>query len=332
MTPPPMTTARARAGTSVIMLYFFEQPVERSRGERRSGPLVPLHAPCMEVEVERTGRVLDRAPQRPAVLRDDRLQPRTRDRRTPRGAEVRGDELLELVWRQVAFGADVAELEAGVVVAGVLVVDQPQLLAVVDEVARQQVVVAGHERLWSRGERGFDLREPVGELLVARRQSEAVLPHDRQVSPLPGEHVELVDERGPAVQPPARFGHAADDAVALKRRIVVREAIDVTDDQYAHLGVVRVHGRSDTGPLRCTRVEVLGVTVYPEQTRIAAAAARDERTVGCAHLEIAVGEPTGKLVDRTWAYGEQRDRVECLDRGIACLDHLRTLAHSAFKV
>ena len=57
-------------------------------------------------------------------------------------AVVRGDEFVELIDGQAALAPDVAQLEARVVVAGVLVVDQPHPVAVVDEVAGQQVVVA----------------------------------------------------------------------------------------------------------------------------------------------------------------------------------------------
>ena len=70
---------------------------------------------------------------------------RTRASRFRRSAaEVRRGERLDLVVVEVALGRGVAELEAGVVVAGVLVVDQPHLVAVVDEVPGQQVVVARH--------------------------------------------------------------------------------------------------------------------------------------------------------------------------------------------
>jgi hypothetical protein len=45
--------------------------------------------------------------------------------------------MFELVDRKVRLAADVPELEAGVVVARVLVVDQPEPATVVDEVAGQ---------------------------------------------------------------------------------------------------------------------------------------------------------------------------------------------------
>jgi hypothetical protein len=61
------------------------------------------------------------------------------------------DELVELLEGEVRLAPDVAELEAGVVVAGVLVVDQAEPVADVDEVLGQEIVVAGHRALVSHG-------------------------------------------------------------------------------------------------------------------------------------------------------------------------------------
>ncbi len=68
---------------------------------------------------------------------DDALQVRPRDLVPQPAAVVGGDELVELVGGQAALAPDVAEFEARVVVAGVLVVDDPHPVAVFDEVARQ---------------------------------------------------------------------------------------------------------------------------------------------------------------------------------------------------
>ena len=114
----------------------------------------------------------------------------------------RRDQLVDLLARQVALGRGVAELEGGVVVAGVLVVDQPDPLAVVDEVAGEQVVVARDGRPAGGGQRAayaFPLRR---EAVVPGGQGEPVLAHEREVARLAGEHVEVVDEPRPGLQPP----------------------------------------------------------------------------------------------------------------------------------
>ena len=58
-----------------------------------------------------------------------------------------GRRLVELLGRQIRLAPDIAELEAGVVVARVLVVDQLELAPDVDEVLSQQVVVARNRPL-----------------------------------------------------------------------------------------------------------------------------------------------------------------------------------------
>ena len=52
-------------------------------------------------------------------------------------AVVGGHQLVELLQGEVTFGPRVAQFEAWIVVPGVFVVDQPQLVAVLDEVFGQ---------------------------------------------------------------------------------------------------------------------------------------------------------------------------------------------------
>src|SRR5579862_6901924 len=141
-----MITTRARAGspgtpgrpdaaeTSVIGLDLLEQAEEIARGEPGGRTLEPFHPPAPEVEVDRARAVLDRAPQGPPVHADQPEQPGPGDPAAPRPAVVGGDQVGQGVPREVGFGPDVAELEARVVVAGQLVVDQPDPVPVVDEV------------------------------------------------------------------------------------------------------------------------------------------------------------------------------------------------------
>src|SRR4051812_26621547 len=126
--PPPTTTTRARLGSSAIRGHVVEQTVEVRTVEGRLRPVVLLHRPLPEVEVERAHRVLDRAPESPAVLGDQPPEPRAGDPVPVQHAVVGLDELVELVERQTGLAPDVAELEGGLVVAGVLVVDQPDPL------------------------------------------------------------------------------------------------------------------------------------------------------------------------------------------------------------
>src|ERR1700680_1556164 len=128
----------------VIALHVVEKPVEILAGQAGGGALVALHRPRPEVEAERAGGGLDRAPQRPSVPGHQAEQRGAGDLVPQRAAVVLGDQRRQGLGGKAALAPDVPELETGVVVARVLVVDQPDPVAVVDEVAGQQVVVAGN--------------------------------------------------------------------------------------------------------------------------------------------------------------------------------------------
>src|SRR5579862_6237880 len=147
-----MTTISARSGApspvpiarliSTRLLHELDEPRQLPAPEGLHRPVVLLEAPGPEVEVDLALGVLDRRPQRPPVLGHQPIEPGPCDPVGERPAVVGRDELVELVTCQVALAPDVAELEARIVVAGVLVVDEADLVAGVDEVAREQVVVA----------------------------------------------------------------------------------------------------------------------------------------------------------------------------------------------
>ena len=87
------TGSARRALDSTIGGRPVEEGVEVAAGEGAGGLVEPLHPPGVEVEVERAGGGLDEAPERPAVLRAQRLQVapgpgtrRPRRRATPRPA------------------------------------------------------------------------------------------------------------------------------------------------------------------------------------------------------------------------------------------------------
>src|ERR1700730_3808259 len=148
MTPPPMTTISARLGsslavvisspvtfgTSISALRELDELGQLRTSEGLDGPVVLLETPCPEVEVEVARRIRDRGPQGPPVLGHQSEQAGPGDLVDQPPAVVAGDELLELLAGEVAFAPDVAELEAGVVVARVLVVDQVNPLTAVDEI------------------------------------------------------------------------------------------------------------------------------------------------------------------------------------------------------
>src|SRR5580700_10109487 len=122
------------------------------------------------------------------------------------GAVVRLDQLLELVEREVALAPDVAELEVGVVVPGVLVVDNEDRLAVVDEVGGQEVVVARAGRHGPGAHGLADAPDVPGVVEVAPREAKAAASDAPEVVGLAFEHVEAVDERLAAMEPPAGHG------------------------------------------------------------------------------------------------------------------------------
>ena len=58
------------------------------------------------------------------------------------GAEIGGEEGAGLGGVEAGIGGEIGEIEHGGAEAGIFVVDQPETLAVVDEIGGQQVVVA----------------------------------------------------------------------------------------------------------------------------------------------------------------------------------------------
>src|SRR4051794_4521977 len=178
-----------------------EQTGQVGRGEGAGGLVVAVHPPGMEVEIEVARAGLDETPERPAVLAAQRLEPDPREQAWVVAAVVRRRPGARQLGLEPALRRGVAELEARVVVAGVVVVDQPDPLAVVDEVAGQQVVVARDGGTRGRREHTAYV-VPGGRVVVVRRgQWEAVLAHHLSVPPLPGEHVEVVDEPRPGMEP-----------------------------------------------------------------------------------------------------------------------------------
>src|SRR4051812_7022749 len=139
MTPPPMMTIWARSGSGAVGMGSYRSSVGCLCVGQQAGKvwstefghsgLVALHRPFPEVEIQRAGAILDASPQRPAVLADDSLETCPRCLVSQPAPVVQRDQFVELIGGQPALGPEVAQLETRIVVAGVLVVDQPDLLA-----------------------------------------------------------------------------------------------------------------------------------------------------------------------------------------------------------
>src|SRR3984957_3896153 len=236
-----MMTTRARDGNardSVTAGRLIEQPPPGRAGHHGRSRLEPLHGPAPEVELDRAAGVLDRPPQRPSVLA---YQPQDLGARyliPQKFAVVPAHEGRESVGGQAAFAPDVAELETGIVVARVLVVDEPDLRAVVDEVRGQQVVVARHgarladrEGLAGRGHLWHQLRVP-------GRDGEPARGGHGQVAPLDLEHVEVAGEPRTGVQATARLRDPGDVAGVGQVFVMESTALYITEHEQALLGPV----------------------------------------------------------------------------------------------
>src|SRR5664280_2062352 len=242
-------SAPAPPHRSVVALDVPDQLLQVRPPKGGHRPLVVLQAPGPEGEVDVTGRVLDRRPQRPPVLGHEPLEARPGDPVDQRSPVVAGDQQLELVVVEVALAGDVAEFEARVVVARVLVVDEVDPLTVVDEVPGQQIVVARHRRLTPDGQGAPDPRHVTGEVEVVRREPEAPVPHLTQVAGLDVEHVEVVDEPAATVQLTAGRRHALDHPGSTEIVVAERVPLDVTDDEDGPVRQVVDDRRTHAGPV-----------------------------------------------------------------------------------
>ena len=122
------------------------QPSRSGPSSARGGPGPALLRPAPEVVVDRSRPRLDGGPERPADVGHDHLQPHPGEQRVGGPPEVGGAQLADPGVIPAQFLARVAELEGRVVVAAVLVVDDPEPLAVIEVVLGEQVVVAGDGR------------------------------------------------------------------------------------------------------------------------------------------------------------------------------------------
>src|SRR3954464_14824038 len=100
-------TTWAREGRSLAG-ELLREPREVGAAEGGDRLLEAIHPPAVEVVVDRARRGLDEAPQRPAVLAAEHLEPHPGEVGAGRAAEVRHRVRLHLLGREVALGGGVA--------------------------------------------------------------------------------------------------------------------------------------------------------------------------------------------------------------------------------
>jgi hypothetical protein len=93
--------------------------------------------------------------------------------------------------------------------------------------------------------------------------------------------------------------------VGVRQRAAGQEA-----DGEALAGAVVQHGRADARGGRGHRVGVLVLAVDPEQVVRLDAEAHDAGAVGVGDLQVPVGQPARKLLDRAGVARGRRNRVE----------------------
>src|SRR5918996_254913 len=143
-TPPPTITQRAASGSSRrAATRPLEPAAEALVLGRLRHSLEVLVRVRVEVEVELGDARLDHAPHRLAEVRHEAEQLQRRPlARVCLLAEVSGQEALLVRVAELVVHSEVAEVEERVAHPGVLPVDDHHALAVVQEVRREQVVVA----------------------------------------------------------------------------------------------------------------------------------------------------------------------------------------------
>ena len=201
---------------------------------RRARPA--LLGPAREVVVDRRDPGLDGGPERPADVRHDHLQPHPGEQGRGGLAEVGRAELDDPVVVEAQLLAGVAQLEGRIVVAAVLVVDDPQPLAVVEVVLGQQVVVAGDRGQGMGGEGRLDARHPVHPRSISSRNHDRTLVDDGQVALGEPEHVEVVPKAGSGVEPAERVGDAARHPGLLEGGLGHRARAQPFEDEHVPVG------------------------------------------------------------------------------------------------
>src|SRR5262245_9247289 len=253
-------------------------------------PLEVLGGVACKVEIEIGDPLLDKSPHRLTEVRHEPHQHVDLGVAATVGAEQR----LVTGSIEPVVDREVRQVERGVAHAGVLPVDDPEPIAVADEVRREQVVVAGPEL-----DGAAPPLDPVGgrlRELVAGREPDSALPGDRGVCLDDAERVEAARDRRPLVQPPEE-----------RRRVCRRHPADLPLDEAGDEVALRLDESDHLGPdAECSsgpRGLVLDAAVDAEEVGVLASDPDDERVRAVLHLEVAVRDAAAERLDRVDAAG-----------------------------
>jgi hypothetical protein len=194
----------------------------------------------------------------------------------------------------------------------VLVVDQPEAVADVDEVLGEQVVVARHRALVAQRERLADRADLRCELVIAGRQAEAALADEPPVARLDLEHVEVAEAATPRVQPAARVCDPVEAIAPAQVLGALRLPLDELEHEDRALGEVVDDVRADTRLGRADRGVVLVLAVDGEQARVLARHPHDVRAAADIDPVVRVREAARQRSDAALPARERGDQVEDL--------------------
>src|SRR5262249_18313733 len=290
MMPPPTMTARAADGT---------EPIDPS--EVLQTLMGALETPEIIIGIRDIVKI-----ERRVVLRHHAPHGLAQQRRALHGViaapKFRRERSLEIGFeqpflldlRELVVGAEVAEVEQRAVEAGIVPVDQPQTAPVVDEVRRQQVVVAEYEidgadhgleivRDFKQARQGRDHAPiPVGQGLCVAAEDLEYPKNQRRPAEMPG-HLTMapLQERQNAPQ----IGWLA--YVSGGERL----AVDILEDDSARFGVQNSRrqarcGRRPTGSKFMKAKDPMHHDVVADADEMTTAAiGYDEVCVGDAALQ-----------------------------------------------
>ena len=202
--------------------------------------------------------------------------------------EVEAQQRLLRRGRQAVVDGEVPQVEEEIAHAAVLVVDDPHVVAVEQEVRVQQVVVARTIGERMLGQRGLDVSGLRVDLIERRRRGDPALGRDRAIVLHDPEHGERRRDRRAGVDRPHRPHDGAEHVLALQ--VLLRDvgALHEPRDQRAEVGEEREDLGSDAGGGCGGRRLVLGGAIDPQQVGVLAREPDHERPAADVHLEVAV--------------------------------------------
>ena len=236
-----------------------------------------------EVEVELRDALLDDAPHRLAEVGHEAHQ----RQRSGIAAAVTVEQRSLAVRIQLVVDGEVREVEVRVAHAGVLPVDDPRPLAVVDEVQGEEVVVARHQR--AAAARGLDAVGDVEQLLVLGRNLHATLASGRRVRLDHAKHIETGGQDGSARM------QLAEQAAGLVRIRIADRAFHEPRHEAAVLEADDFG--ADAELRREQRRLVLVLPVDAQQLRVLPADAEHERLTAHRDLEVVIRDAAAERLD-----------------------------------